>query len=426
VCGTLRLHEQTTAVPVSTMVEYRHLLTPPETVLASAQDPSVPEPDFDHYLKHDYPELNGMLLDTRHAEPVRTAVGDAWDPNPPHHLMDDAFWQWAGQISAPADATVPVCNTCRGHLIKDVTPRTAIANHNFLGGVPRPLQGLTFAEQTLIALVRVRVNIIKLQLIGKSRQRALKANCCAFPQSVRSIWRELTRRDKLLTPAEMSEFLHVIFVGNRRPTKRMLSKVLSVSVPKVRAALRSLHLHNRHYASFTDEFIEEELRPYTAELGDEPGIPAAVFQAVRHIRTEDALKDKVYPGYCDYDVETVALQPLRDLDAEESKLPEAAAPGEDSCSEHDNEDGDHINAVEDEAGPDWDINMVTTGSVDADAVSISSNEMLDHAQRLLQANKDVDIVVPHGSTPLSDYTGPDLLEKAPLALLRQAQSKHLR
>ena len=180
----------------------------------------------------------------------------------------------------------------------------------------------------------------------------------------------------------MSEFLHVIFVGNRRPTKRMLSKILSVSVPKVRAALRSLHLHNRHYASFTDEFIEEELRPYTAELGDEPGIPSAVFQAVRHIRTDAVLKDKVYPGYCDYDVETVALQPLRDLDAEESKLPEAAAPGEDSCSEHDNEDGDQINALEDEVGPDWDINMVTTGSVDADAVSISSNERLPRAAPL--------------------------------------------
>ena len=164
VCGTLRLHEQTTAVPVSTTVEYRHLLTPADTVLASAQDPSMPEPDFDPCLKHDYPELNGMLLDTRHAEPVRTAVGDAWDLNPPHHLMGDTFWEFAGQISAPANATVPVCTTCRGHLVKGATPRTAIANHNFLGGVPLPLQGLTFAEQTLMALVRVRVSIINLSL----------------------------------------------------------------------------------------------------------------------------------------------------------------------------------------------------------------------------------------------------------------------
>ena len=131
----LRLHDQTTAVPVSTMVDYSHLLTPAATVLASARDPSNQDPDFADADKHNFPELNGMLLDTMHAEPLRTALGHPWDTNPPHHLMDEYFWDNPGVFAAPDDATVPVCTTCRNHLRRGTVPRTAIANHNFLGEV---------------------------------------------------------------------------------------------------------------------------------------------------------------------------------------------------------------------------------------------------------------------------------------------------
>ena len=70
-----------------------------------------------------------------------------------------------------------VCSPCLRDLRKDKVPKFALVNGNWLGDVPKELQGLTMFEQMLISRLRHNACVLKVHV---SEQYKMEANTVMF------------------------------------------------------------------------------------------------------------------------------------------------------------------------------------------------------------------------------------------------------
>ena len=162
----------------------------------------------------------------------------------------DPVKELRGPILAPA--CNKVCPICADSLDKTKVPTLALANGLWIGEIPDELQGLTYAEQLLIARVRHNRCIVKVS----SGMYKMRANAISFSNPMPKIY-------NVLPPPieEMDEVLAFIYTGPCKPTKAdfkwtpMLVRRLKVS--------KALHWLKLNHADYYDcEISEKNLASY--------------------------------------------------------------------------------------------------------------------------------------------------------------------
>ena len=179
-----------------------------------------------------------------------------------------------------------------------------MANGLEIGSVPSELAQLTWAEQRLIALYRVTIDLVYFynddrpgdmerktfhslpRLLGKDSAGNWKGRCFCVPQDSFSV-NDVLPPD----PEELTSTFRVIFLGAKPPEPKDidLQKALTVDRKKVKAALEWLVVNNELYKR---RFERKQLRISQANLDKLPD-SAAVPQAVRDdaiLRSVDSSK----------------------------------------------------------------------------------------------------------------------------------------
>jgi hypothetical protein len=120
----------------------------------------------------------------------------------------DSVKELKGPILAPGCSRV--CSICIESLDKKKMPTLALANGLWIREIPDELQGLTYAEQLLIARVRHNRCIVKVS----SGMYKMHANAISFSNPMPKIY-------NVLPPPieEMDEVLAFIYTGPCKPTK---------------------------------------------------------------------------------------------------------------------------------------------------------------------------------------------------------------
>ena len=120
----------------------------------------------------------------------------------------DSVKELKGPILAPGCSRV--CFTCIESLDKKKMPTLALANGLWIGEIPDELQGLTYAEQLLIARVQHNRCIVKVS----SGMYKMRANAISFSNPMPKIY-------NVLPPPieEMDDVLAFIYTGPCKPTK---------------------------------------------------------------------------------------------------------------------------------------------------------------------------------------------------------------
>jgi hypothetical protein len=113
-----------------------------------------------------------------------------------------------GPILAPGCNRV--CSVCIESLDKRKLPILSLANGIWIGEIPDELQGLTYAEQLLIARVRHNRCVVKVS----SGMFKMRANAISFSNPMPKIY-------NILPPPieEMDDVLAFIYTGPCKPTK---------------------------------------------------------------------------------------------------------------------------------------------------------------------------------------------------------------
>ncbi|KAJ6530741.1 hypothetical protein B0H19DRAFT_967449, partial [Mycena capillaripes] len=140
------------------------------------------------------------------------------------------------------------CQSCSSDLKNDRVPAKAVANHNYLGPVPRELKDLTVVEEAMIALCRAKCWIIQLRDEDPhmpTTQRGVRGHIIVYPQNPSAVATSLPPSiDDVTTP------ICVVFVGSQPPTAEWLQKKatpLIVRKERVMNALAWLKVHNHLY-----------------------------------------------------------------------------------------------------------------------------------------------------------------------------------
>ena len=85
-----------------------------------------------------------------------------------------------------ADGTWQCCRKCCASVWRNEVPRCALINDLWCGAVPDELADLRLVEQTIIARLRLKVNILRFECdeirIDAAQQRGVKGHAIAFPQ----------------------------------------------------------------------------------------------------------------------------------------------------------------------------------------------------------------------------------------------------
>ncbi|KAL0563379.1 hypothetical protein V5O48_018689, partial [Marasmius crinis-equi] len=178
-------------------------------------------------------------------------------PSPYDHVPElrDYMFESKGLIiddSASRQHKLQCCRPCYSALRKGDTPTCALANRTYLGEVPDELRDLTLVEENMIARCRTRIVTMRMKeeraVDDKKRkpggldQMGFKGHVIVFPQYPAQV-------SHMLPPSldEMSKYVCVIFVGERKPSKEWFNKnaaPLAIRPSKVRAALKWLKIHN--------------------------------------------------------------------------------------------------------------------------------------------------------------------------------------
>ncbi len=159
---------------------------------------------------------------------------------------------------------IRICGICLRYLQQSKLPPLAIANGLDIGQPPSDLPQLTYAEEILVARVRVRAVILKIvnEKIGDSstNQRKLRGHVISFPQNTQSVCDILP-----IPPAALVESIKIVFIGSESSPETMqeaLKKAKTVTVRKavVLSWLKFLKKSNPLYADVTiDETRLENL-----------------------------------------------------------------------------------------------------------------------------------------------------------------------
>ncbi|KAJ7085019.1 hypothetical protein C8R43DRAFT_1082776, partial [Mycena crocata] len=151
-----------------------------------------------------------------------------------------------------ADGCTHICVECEMLVLRNLIPRNALANNNWVGVVPPQLQGLTYAEGVMIARVRHNRCVIR---VNSGRVR-MHANAIMFAQPALKVYLKLPpSRD------EISEVLAFVFTGSAAPTQEDFERTpMLVRRDKVLQALEWLKLNHEDYTDL--EISQENLESY--------------------------------------------------------------------------------------------------------------------------------------------------------------------
>ena len=134
-----------------------------------------------------------------------------------------------------------VCSPCLRDLRKDKVPKFALVNGNWLGDVPKELQGLTMFEQMLISRLRHNACVLKVHASG---QYKMKANAVMFSVPMPKVYKKLPPPRE-----EMEEIVAFIFIGPTCPTNEMHKRLSSsVRLNKVHRVLEWFKLNDKDYS----------------------------------------------------------------------------------------------------------------------------------------------------------------------------------
>jgi hypothetical protein len=188
-------------------------------------------------------------------------------------------------------STITICSTCSNALAHRRRPHLALANGLEIGSVPPELANLTWAEQRLIALYRVTIDLVYFynddrpgdmerktfhslpRVLGKDSAGNWKGRCFCMPQDSFSV-NDVLPPD----PEELTSTFRVIFLGAKLPEPKDidLQYALTVDRKKVKAALEWLVGNNELYKR---RFDRKQLRISQANLAkfpDKPSVPQVV------------------------------------------------------------------------------------------------------------------------------------------------------
>ena len=214
-----------------------------------------------------YPHLSLLRKTDRHLPVVPTCTR--------HPSLEGLILHPKGVSVSPTGVpSVSLCLYCARKLRKNQLPSVATANMLFVGEVPDVLKGLTIPEQTIIALVRPKLTILKLGMGGDplARQRAIKGNVISFSQNVSSI----DDRVRQLPPhcSTMLSDLKVVFTGAVASHRADVSRILRVRPSVVLDALSWLRANNMLYRDIAIDHAA--LQSYAGELE----VPEAFWQNI--------------------------------------------------------------------------------------------------------------------------------------------------
>lgn len=131
------------------------------------------------------------------------------------------------------------CSSCLASLRKGKRPVHALANGLWLGEVPAVLAQLTFAEQCLVARVRINRCVVRVS----SGQSKMMANAVSFPCPTVKVYQLLPPRRE-----ELDDVLALIFTGPNAPTEQDLGRTpMLVRRNVVADALNWLKLNHVDY-----------------------------------------------------------------------------------------------------------------------------------------------------------------------------------
>ncbi len=141
-----------------------------------------------------------------------------------------------------------MCLECAESVRKKKLPKKALANGLWLGEVPSVLTDLTFAEQSIIARVRINRFAVKVQ----SGMYKTKCNIIAFQNPVPEILETLPPPS-----SDIEEVFAVMFIKSKPPTEEDFKEtpLYNVRRKKVKDALEWLKLNHTDYESI---FISHE------------------------------------------------------------------------------------------------------------------------------------------------------------------------
>ena len=254
---------------------------------------------------------------------------------------------------------VVCCKTCFSSLKKEKLPKFSVANNFQIGKTPPELTGLTLAEKLLISKCRPKMYVLKLRTsCGGEAQRGLKGNTITFPQDVVKIAAKLPANPDIL-----ADHLNVVFIGKTKPTPKLLKKVVGVCRQVVYNALNFLIQNNPEWADVT---LDDNV-----DLPDDD-VPDVMMQTLTHEEEteEDAKEHSTYT-------------PQTDID----NIPSDS------------------------------VIMDSVGMVDFEGSMVNSTDQITSAILQLQGNgsnedanptNDIQgtMIVPHGATPVNEYSNP--------------------
>lgn len=145
-----------------------------------------------------------------------------------------------------------VCSDCEQSLKSSKIPMFSLTNYMWLGDVPPELQGLSYAEQILVARVRHNRCVVRVQ----SGAHKMAANAISYANPMPDVY------DVLPPPlSDLDSVLAFIFTGPCHPMEKDLRRTpLLVRRNKVKLALEWLKLNHMSYADLIISY--ENLQEY--------------------------------------------------------------------------------------------------------------------------------------------------------------------
>eukprot|EP00732_Lithocolla_globosa_P001331 Lithocolla_globosa_v1_NODE_638_length_3534_cov_135.240299.p1 type:complete len:359 gc:universal NODE_638_length_3534_cov_135.240299:1778-702(-) len=301
-------------------------------------------------------ELFRFNLDFIEHKEIRTAIQlDMEHTNHPH--LDGLLLDEKGLCD---DGTVRVCHTCLSSLNNSEIPPLALANFMWVGKVPEELTGLTRIEEKLLGIYRSCNYIIRLhyktsETAKCQQQKALVGNIITFPQNMANTIRTLQKFPMPLH--ELKDHVKVHLVGVTLPKKKELKRLLTVRRDKVIKAAEWLIKHNCLYKGL-------KIDPNTYKDLPKNNIPPELYATMMH---DKEIADSFSEGT------TYTNMKGR----YEEDLSEASNSDYDSESDCDGDEEEYV---------DTEVPLNSSGVVDTDGTTISSNDMQQSAFTNMKKN----------------------------------------
>jgi hypothetical protein len=211
-----------------------------------------------------------------------------------------------------ATSTINICLTCHNALANRRRPHLALANGLEIGEVPPVLSALTWAEQRLIALYRVTIDLVYFsnedkpgdmerqtfhhqpRVFTKDKAGKVKGRCFCVPQDALAVNAVLPP-----DPDTLKNTVRVIFLGAKepRPEDIDMQYALTVDRNKVAVALNWLVANNHLYKRLFEAKLLQISKENLAKYPDKPAVPAVIRDDAIRRAVSSAKLTKDSSGY---------------------------------------------------------------------------------------------------------------------------------